>query len=145
MDRYIIKPTHWQLRVGDGENLEKGRKKGIWPIGDHPINDKYFKNNAKRGDVLHFIKTGGIIYGVGTFVKFNKIKDNTIQWSGSDRWDFKNATDMKYENFYKIPKNWKNRKTKIQGPAGIRKYNNKKCSINLIKEYKLIKNCLNPC
>lgn len=139
MDKYI--PRHWILKIGKGENFNKGIEKRIWPIGIRAPHDIHFHKKVKEGDKLWFVLTGGIIYGVATFLKFNKIKDNTIPWRG--RWDFENSIDMQYKNIYIIPENWKNRETKIRGPSPIRKYN-KKCLINLPKEYKIIKNCLNP-
>ena len=138
--------TDWLLRVGDGENLARSSKYRIWGIQSNTPTNKYFIKNVKPGDRLWFVKSKsqGKLIAVATYRTHNKrefgplidisMSNEQLGWSGSGP-DWTSDIEIHYTNLYGL--NNCELLTHIQGPATIRKYD-EKCRVNLAVEYSYI-------
>lgn len=134
-------PTDWLIYVNDGINFNNSSISNTWGIKSWTPLGKCFKNNAKAGDHLWFIKSGsnGLLVAVSTFVEFRNRElgpliavtptDEEFGWlNGSGGWD----VEIHYTDLYNITNC--ELYTELIGSAPIRRYN-EKCKINLALEY----------
>ena len=137
-----MSPTHWLLRVGNGNHYMSSSSKKLWGIDSIPGYGKYFVQTAKEGDLLWFVKTGGLLIGVATFVCTKKrecgplisftLSDEELGWTEREgTWD----TEVHYKDLYNIEE--VGLIPGIKSPLVIRKYS-EKCKLNLPDEYQLI-------
>ena len=64
-----MNPTHFLLRIGDGQHFKNSSSKSIWGINSKNSFGKWFIRTAKEGDLLWFVtgKSNGQIVAVATF------------------------------------------------------------------------------
>lgn len=138
----IVPPSHWFLRVGNGVNFINSSTQHIWGINAiTDSNNKYFINNAKKGDILWFVKnkSDGLVLAIATFEKINKRElgelINLTQTNEELGWDCdeKIDTEIIYTDLYNVKDC--NILTYLKGANTARKYNPTKCTINLPVEY----------
>ena len=139
-----MNPTHFLLRIGDGQHFKNSSQKSIWGINSNTSFGKWFINTAKEGDLLWFVtgKSNGQTVAVATF-KGTKTRNigplitisltnEELGWTETDGvWD----TEIYYSDLYNITQC--NLFSEIKGAASIRLYNDK-CKVNLPTEYKNI-------
>lgn len=66
-------PTHWILRVGNGDDFSNGRPDGVWGVEPKW---RTFIETASHGDTLWFIRTkekgAGNLVGMGKFLRVHR-------------------------------------------------------------------------
>ena len=125
-------PTHWIFRAGDGQNFWNSSHYNIWGT---TVN-----TTIKYGDLMWFVtgKSNGHAIAVATFVSINErssttMSDQELGWSSDDgSWKY----ELHYDNLYDVTH--LELFTNISGPCTIRRYNEKKCEVDLPSEYPLI-------
>jgi hypothetical protein len=134
--------THWLLRVGDGIHFERSSKKGIWGVDSKKPNIPGFLRTVKKGDLLWFVKTGGLLIAVATYTSsVERVlgplitltqTNEELGWTEVDGdWD----TEVHFDTFYNISLCELN--AGIKSPLTVRTYNDK-CKVDLPTEYKNI-------
>jgi hypothetical protein len=136
-----MNPTHFLLRIGDGNHFKNSSSKSIWGINSDAPCGKWFINTAKEGDLLWFVKgkSNGQIVAVATFkgIKARSIgplitislTNEELGWTETDgAWD----TEIYYSGLYNLTQC--NLFSEIKGARPIRLYNDK-CIVNLPMEY----------
>jgi hypothetical protein len=134
--------NHWLFRVGDGEHFISSMKKSVWGFYSTPPCGKYFLKNAKEGDILWFVKSGGLLAWVATFTQVKERvlgplialteSNEELGWVKQEgNWDM----EVHYKDLYDIISLELN--SEIKSPLTIRLYNIK-CKVNLLEEYPLI-------
>ena len=134
-------PKHFLLRVADAVHFKVSSSKYIWGITSNHSSAKGFITNAKKGDLLWFVKgnTNGQIIAVATFMGTNKriigplveltLTNSELGWDKDvGEWD----TEVHYKDLYNLTNC--NLISEIKGAAVIRLYNDN-CKVNLIAEY----------
>lgn len=139
--------TDWILRIGDGENFKNSACYRIWGIQSNTSDNKHFLKNVQLGDRLWFVlnKSHGKLYAMATYVSHNKreigplinLTMNNIElgWCGEGP-NWTSDTEIHYTDLYGLC--GCDLLTHIKSPKTIRKYNPKKCNVDLIKEYSII-------
>ena len=139
-----MNPTHFLLRIGDGQHFKNSSSKSIWGINSKNSFGKWFIRTAKEGDLLWFVtgKSNGQIVAVATF-KGTKTRNigplitisltnEELGWTETDgAWD----TEIYYSDLYNMTPC--NLFSEIKGTSTIRAYNDK-CKVNLPTEYQHI-------
>jgi hypothetical protein len=137
-------PTHWLLRIGDGDHFTSSSSQNIWGIVSTETCGIHFLRTVKDGDLLWFIqgKTHGKALAVATYVK-SKVRETgplvaftatneDLGWTKQKgTWD----TEVHYKDLYNLSKC--SLVTEIKSPRVIRMYN-EKCQVNLPAEYPYI-------
>ena len=134
-------PTHWLLRIGDGDHFTSSSKKNIWGIVSTLPNEKHFLYTVKEGDLLWFIQgnTHGKVLAVATYVKSKSRETGPLiaftatneefGWTKQDgTWD----SEIHYKDLYNL--STCSLLTEIKGPCVIRTYS-EKCKVDLPAEY----------
>ncbi len=133
----------WLLRIGDGDHFHSSSKRNIWGVASKDSNVKGFIKRASPGDHLWFVKSGGQIIAVATFVEFKDrilgplisltATNEELGWNKTDgSWD----KEVHYKDLYTLTQ--LNLMSALKSPCVIRLYN-EKCLVDLPKEYILIK------
>jgi hypothetical protein len=138
--------TDWILRGGNGKNFKTSSKFGIWGIQSSTPTNKYFLKNVKVGDKLWFVKnkSKGKLLGVATYRSNNmrelgplvniSMTNEELGWTGEGL-DWVSDIEIHYSDLYGLEDC--ELLTHIDGPATIRKYN-EKCKLDLPLEYSYI-------
>jgi len=123
-------PTHWVIRVGDGQNF--------WNSSPHRRWGTKGRTTIKPGDLMWFVtnKSNGHAIAVATFVSLNErsyttMTNKELGWTGDGEWKY----ELQYDNLYDV--SHLHLLTNIKGNNSIRKYN-QNCQVNLPTEYGLI-------
>ncbi len=135
-----LEPRHWLFRVGNGDHFIASSPKHIWGVLSENGPGTHFKNTVRQGDILWFVKTGGMLIGVATFITNQKrnlgplvavtLTNEELGWIHADgNWDL----EIHYKDLYDISGLELN--SRIKSPMTIRKYNSEKCQVNLPEEY----------
>lgn len=135
-------PTHWLIRVGDAKNFWRSAETHkIWSANSNSRNDKGFMKSVKQGDILWFVKTGGMLVAVATFQKLQERllpllspTNEELGWEG----DKGGVSDYEihYDNLFDIRNIKEN--AGIKGACPKRKYN-EKCQVNCPALYETIR------
>jgi hypothetical protein len=134
--------THWLFRIGDGEHFQSSMKKSVWGIYSTTTCGKHFTRTAKAGDIIWFVKSGGLLAWLGTFIETKERvlgplialteSNEELGWVKQEgTWDM----EVHYKDLYDIQSLELN--SQIKSPLTIRLYNDK-CKVNLVEEYALI-------
>ena len=139
-------PTHWLIRVGNGKNFWNSAPRGIWGINSENYSrTKYFKKNAKNGDILWFIQqnTDGQAVAVATFTKTCArelgplisltLSDEELYWKREKNQEKGWDTEVHYEKLYDIQS--LELRTKNKDPGSIKEYKPEQIVCDLISEY----------
>ena len=146
-------PTHWLLRVGDGEHFVASQSRKIWGICSKDAWNKSFVRRVREGDVLWFIQsnTGGKVMGVATYSHHQArvlgplialtATNEELGWTKTHgAWD----TEVHYTNLYDVSDVPQPILTGIKSPLVVRMYNPEKCAADLPSEYGSIVKYLRP-
>ena len=134
-------PTHWLLRIGDGDHFTSSSSQNIWGIVSTLTCGMHFLRTVKEGDLLWFIqgKTHGKALAVATYVK-SKVRETgplvaftatneELGWTKqAGTWD----TEIHYKDLYNL--STCSLLTEIKSPGVIRTYS-EKCKVDLPAEY----------
>jgi hypothetical protein len=103
-------PTHWIVRIGDGENFEKGSPHNTWGLSTNSCGVICMRKKAVARDVLWFVKTGARkAFAMSMFVctrnrnadepdalVYPDISAEDLKWNDDTRYD----TYLEYANLY---------------------------------------------
>jgi hypothetical protein len=141
-----VEPTHWLLRVGDGTHFKSASKHNMWGFESTNKSNNRFNKEAKKGDLLWFVRTKGMLLGVATYVGHGKrilgpiidiSKTNEeLGWIGRQDKDWKTDMEIHYENLYDLE--YCELNAGIKGQTVIRRYKEDKCELHLPTEYENI-------
>jgi hypothetical protein len=138
-------PTHWLLRVGDGDHFTSSQRYSRWGINSkHIAWVPSFLRKVRRGDVIWFIQSesGGKVMGVATFshhcprvtgplIALTPTNDD-LGWTKTEGyWD----TEVHYTDLYDLSAIPRPLLTGIKSPLVGRRYNPAKCAVDLPTEY----------
>ena len=130
-------PTHWILRVADGENFRRSSRHHIWGIDAGIPDGKQFLPRVACGDVLWFVtgNSNGRVLAMATYVSQNVRSANTMSNEELGWFNFgpNCNTEIHYKDLYDAHD--LDLRTRIKSPKMYRKYNPDKCSVNLPVEY----------
>jgi hypothetical protein len=137
-------PTHWLLRVGDGNHFTTSQRYSRWGVYSKHSWVPSFLRNVRKGDLIWFIqsKSGGKVMGVASFshhcprvtgplIALTPTNDD-LGWTKTDGyWD----TEVHYTNLYDLSTISVPLLTRIKSPLVGRTYTPEKCSVDLPTEY----------
>jgi len=135
------KPTHWFIRVGDGNNFKASIKHKLWALKSTASYGKNFLKDAEAGDIMWFLtnwKAGKKLVGMATFVEYRSRElgpliavsrtNEELGWENGD-WD----TEVHFRDLYLIDK--LNLEPNATFQSSILKTSSTTCKINFDLEH----------
>lgn len=126
-------PTHWILRVADGENFRRSSRHHIWGVAAGVPDGKQFLPRVVPGDILWFVtgNSNGRLLAMATYVSQNVRNAATMSDEELGWYNFgpNCNTEIHYKDLYNV--HALDLRTRIKSPKMYRAYNADKCSVNL--------------